>query len=97
MNTHTRLWLHALGYPSSSRPLQLQLDSFVATAHFNSVSRLLRLLQVNMLGESEQLVTKLWSNVDYLRHGFTQMGFDIGNSDTPIIPVATCLPTHFYQ
>ena len=42
---------------------------------------------VTMLGESERLVEKLWHNVYYLRKGFTDLGFDIGNSDTPIIPV----------
>ncbi len=42
---------------------------------------------VNMLGESEKLVEKLWWNVDYLRKGFTDLGFDIGHSETPIIPV----------
>jgi len=42
---------------------------------------------VKMLGESERLVEKLWGNVHYLRKGFTELGFDIGHSDTPIIPV----------
>ncbi|GMH47192.1 hypothetical protein TrRE_jg2690 [Triparma retinervis] len=42
---------------------------------------------VDMLAESEDLVTKLWSNVSYLKEGFTGLGFDIGNSETPIIPV----------
>eukprot|EP00308_Calcidiscus_leptoporus_P016660 CAMPEP_0119375550 /NCGR_PEP_ID=MMETSP1334-20130426/36472_1 /TAXON_ID=127549 /ORGANISM="Calcidiscus leptoporus, Strain RCC1130" /LENGTH=398 /DNA_ID=CAMNT_0007393899 /DNA_START=13 /DNA_END=1209 /DNA_ORIENTATION=- len=42
---------------------------------------------VTMLGESERLVQKLWWNVDYLRKGFTDLGFDIGHSETPIIPV----------
>ena len=42
---------------------------------------------VKMLGESERLVDKLWGNVDYLRKGFTELGFDIGHSETPIIPV----------
>jgi len=42
---------------------------------------------VKMLSESEQLVEKLWGNVHYLRDGFTRMGFDIGHSETPIIPV----------
>eukprot|EP00931_Biecheleriopsis_adriatica_P080460 TRINITY_DN53808_c0_g1_i1.p1 TRINITY_DN53808_c0_g1~~TRINITY_DN53808_c0_g1_i1.p1 ORF type:complete len:399 (+),score=82.48 TRINITY_DN53808_c0_g1_i1:63-1259(+) len=42
---------------------------------------------VTMLGESEHLVQKLWRNVDYLRKGFTDLGFDIGKSETPIIPV----------
>lgn len=42
---------------------------------------------VTMLGESEHLVQKLWGNVHYLRKGFTDLGFDIGHSETPIIPV----------
>jgi len=42
---------------------------------------------VTMLGESEHLVQKLWGNVEYLRKGFSDLGFDIGHSETPIIPV----------
>jgi len=42
---------------------------------------------VAMLSESEALTTKLWGNVDYLNKGFTELGFDIGQSETPIIPV----------
>merc|ERR1712187_1098118 len=42
---------------------------------------------VTMPYESEQLVQKLWGNVDYLRKGFTDLGFDIGHSQTPIIPI----------
>ena len=40
-----------------------------------------------MLGESEDKVEKLWANVEYLNNGFKQLGFDIGHSETPIIPV----------
>ena len=42
---------------------------------------------VDMLAESEDKVDKLWANVDYLNKGFKELGFDIGNSETPIIPV----------
>ncbi|GAC1370329.1 MAG: glycine C-acetyltransferase [Candidatus Saccharimonadales bacterium] len=42
---------------------------------------------VRILQESQDLVKKLWDNVEYLRQGFTDMGFDIGHSETPIIPV----------
>lgn len=40
-----------------------------------------------MLGESEDKVEKLWANVEYLSKGFKELGFDIGHSETPIIPV----------
>ena len=42
---------------------------------------------VAMLSEDTRLVDKLWGNVDYLNKGFTDLGFDIGHSETPIIPV----------
>jgi glycine C-acetyltransferase len=42
---------------------------------------------VTMLGESEHKVQRLWDNVEYLNNGFKELGFDIGNSETPIIPV----------
>ena len=42
---------------------------------------------VDMLSESTALVDKLWWNVDYLKKGFVDLGFDIGHSETPIIPV----------
>ena len=42
---------------------------------------------VKMLGESTHLVDKLWDNVKYLEAGFKEQGFDIGHSETPIIPV----------
>ena len=42
---------------------------------------------VTMLGESTELVDKLWANVAYLKAGFVDRGFDIGDSETPIIPV----------
>ena len=33
-----------------------------------------------MLSADTRLVDKLWANVDYLNKGFTELGFDIGNS-----------------
>ncbi len=42
---------------------------------------------VNILLESDAQVKKLWENVDYLQHEFKRLGFDTGNSKTPIIPV----------
>ena len=44
-----------------------------------------------MLGESEDKVEKLWANVEYLSKGFEGLGFDIGHSETPIIPVRGCM------
>jgi glycine C-acetyltransferase len=42
---------------------------------------------IKILLESDEPVKKLWENVDYLRAGFKKLGFDIGHSESPIIPV----------
>lgn len=42
---------------------------------------------VEILLESDAPVKKLWDNVQYLQDGFKKLGFNIGNSQTPIIPV----------
>ena len=42
---------------------------------------------INILLQSDAPVKKLWDNVNYLRRQFKNLGFDIGNSQTPIIPV----------
>lgn len=40
-----------------------------------------------ILSSSGELVKKLWDNADYLREGLKKLGFDTGNSMTPIIPL----------
>lgn len=42
---------------------------------------------VKILEQSDELVRKLWDNTNYLREEFKKLGFDTGNSQTPITPV----------
>lgn len=42
---------------------------------------------VKILEESNELVKKLWENADYLKKSFKELGFDTGESETPITPV----------
>jgi glycine C-acetyltransferase len=42
---------------------------------------------VKILEESDELVKKLWDNANYLKEQFKNLGFDTGNSKTPITPV----------
>ncbi len=42
---------------------------------------------VDMLEESEELVQRLWANADFLKRELAALGFDIGHSTTPIIPL----------
>ncbi|MGX4670840.1 glycine C-acetyltransferase [Cerasibacillus sp. JNUCC 74] len=41
---------------------------------------------IDILMESTELNEKLWENGNYLKTGLKQLGFDIGNSETPITP-----------
>lgn len=41
---------------------------------------------VEILMESTELNEKLWENGDYLKKGLKELGFDIGESETPITP-----------
>jgi glycine C-acetyltransferase len=40
-----------------------------------------------VLAESTELVDRLWQNANVVKGAFTQMGFDIGHSQTPITPL----------
>lgn len=40
-----------------------------------------------ILSSSGSLVKKLWANADYIRKGLKKLGFDTGNSMTPIVPL----------
>jgi glycine C-acetyltransferase len=42
---------------------------------------------VNVLEESTELVDRLWNNAKIFKEGMRQMGFDTGQTETPIVPV----------
>ena len=42
---------------------------------------------IDILSESTELTDKLWDNAKYLKAGLDKLGFDTGNSETPITPV----------
>ncbi len=42
---------------------------------------------MKILLESDELVKKLWDNVNYLKEKFNSLGFDTGSSKSPITPV----------
>jgi glycine C-acetyltransferase len=45
------------------------------------------LAAVDLLTESEDLVTRLWENADYFKREMQGLGFDTGTSATPITPI----------
>ena len=45
------------------------------------------LAALQVMRDEPQRVQRLHQNADYMRQGFRQLGFDIGNSTTPIVPI----------
>ncbi len=45
------------------------------------------LAAVDLLEESTEQVDRLWANAGYFKDGMKALGFDIGQSQTPIVPV----------
>jgi glycine C-acetyltransferase len=44
---------------------------------------------IELLMESDKLVKKLWRNTKYFKKRLKELGFDTGNSQTPITPIMT--------
>jgi len=45
------------------------------------------LKSIEILSQDDSLVQKLWDNGDYFKTNMKEIGFDVGNSQTPITPV----------
>jgi 8-amino-7-oxononanoate synthase len=42
---------------------------------------------LDIIEENPQIVDQLWANANYMRTHLSEMGFDVGQSNTPIIPI----------
>ncbi len=47
------------------------------------------LAALDIIETEPEHVENLWDNAEYMRKGFKEMGYNTGNSNTPIIPVVT--------
>jgi glycine C-acetyltransferase len=45
------------------------------------------LAAVDLLEESSELIDRLWANTETFKKGMSQLGFDTGRTQTPIVPV----------
>jgi len=79
------------GYVAGSSELAEYLKQrarpFLFSSALNPGDVAAALESVNILEESDILVKKLWDNASYLKQGLSSMGFDLGSSKTPIIPM----------
>ncbi|MCE9526919.1 MAG: aminotransferase class I/II-fold pyridoxal phosphate-dependent enzyme [Planctomycetales bacterium] len=44
---------------------------------------------LEVIEREPQLIRRLWGNLEYYLHGLRELGFDIGHTETPIVPVMT--------
>ncbi|MDR3671547.1 MAG: pyridoxal phosphate-dependent aminotransferase family protein [Holophaga sp.] len=58
---------------------------FSASASPASVGAVLGALDV--MADEPERIQRLWDNAHFLKHGFDELGFDTGNSASPIIPI----------
>lgn len=58
---------------------------FSAALPAPNVAAVLKALEI--IETEPQHVKKLWDNAEYMRKGLKELGYDVGNSNTPIIPI----------
>ncbi len=79
------------GYVAGSQELidwlKVQSRPFLFSTSLTPESSAAIIAAVRKLMDSTELHDKLWENGDYLKEGLKKLGYDIGNSDTPITPV----------
>lgn len=62
---------------------------FIFSASISPSNAASALEALTILENEPERVKRLWDNANYMRQGFIDLGIDIGNSVTPIIPVMT--------
>jgi glycine C-acetyltransferase len=91
MGTMSKAFSVIGGYIAGSKDLidyllQRARSSFLASAP-TLIDVSACIAAVETLEESDELVKRLWDNTRYFKDGMRSLGFDIGHSETPIVPV----------
>ncbi len=93
MGTFSKAFGCVGGYVVGSRDLCIYLQNKVRSYLLSGshppavVGACIAALQ--LVERQPSLVKKLWDNTDYFKKGLESLGFDTGNSETPITPVIT--------
>jgi glycine C-acetyltransferase len=79
------------GYVASTQSLRTVLEHrarpfLFSTSHPPAVAAAC-LAAIDVLEQEPQLIDRLWANRRHLKAGLERLGFDTGNSETPITPV----------
>ena len=80
------------GYVTGSRELREYLFRKArpfsqGTGHIAPASAAAAIAALEVLQKEKSLIERLWSNAKYFRDSVQALGFDTGNSETPIVPI----------
>ncbi len=81
------------GYVATKRDIRILMEHrarpfLFSTSHPPAVTAsCIAAVEVMSSQEGKKLVKKLWDNAKYFKNGLNQLGFNTGNSQTPITPV----------
>lgn len=93
--TFSKTFAHLGGYVIASREV-IQYLQFQSRAHIFSVTATPAsaciLKSIDLIDEEPFWKDRLWENINYLKKGLLDMGFDLGNTQSAIIPVMTGNP-----
>ncbi|HOO31876.1 MAG TPA: glycine C-acetyltransferase [Thermotogota bacterium] len=67
--------------------LKQKARPFLFSSSLSPADTMAAIESVRKLSESDELVKKLWENGNYFKKHMKELGFDIGESETPITPV----------
>jgi glycine C-acetyltransferase len=93
--TFSKTFGHLGGYVVAD-PKVVNFLKFQARQHIFSVSATPAsaciLKSIDLIDEEPHLRDQLWDNINYLKSGLDEMGFDTGHTQSAIIPVMTGKP-----
>ena len=79
------------GYITGSKELIDYLRQRARTSFLASAPTLIDvaacIAAIEILERSDELLRELWENTEYFKNGMASLGFDVGHSATPIVPV----------
>jgi len=91
MSTFSKSFASLGGFIAGDEPvihyIKHHARSLIFSASIPPSNAAAALAALHIMREEPERVERLRENADYMRQGFRRLGFDIGNSITPVIPV----------
>ena len=91
MSTFSKSFASIGGFVAGDEPvihyIKHHARALIFSASMPPANTAAALAALQVMRDEPERVQRLHQNADYMRQGFRQLGFDIGNSTTPIVPI----------